>query len=110
MNVWEKDQYKEIWINTEDEQVMMALIHGKWGWLMYLREEGDAGFSSRNPDYTGTDNDGKIMDFLLSNGQLDYYPLSYVLPIEQVINALDYFEKYHKLPDFITWHNDEFFI
>ena len=112
MEVWEKEQYKEIWIYSEadndDESSMMALINGDWGWLMYLREECDAGFSSRNPDYMGTDDDGKTMDFLLSNGQLDYYPLSYVLPIEQIMKALEYFEKCHEMPRFITWHNDEF--
>lgn len=42
MEVWEKEQYKEIWVYTEDdEQAMMALINGDSGWLMYLRKEGD---------------------------------------------------------------------
>ena len=112
MYIWEKEQYKEIWVEPKetenDERAMMALINGDWGWLMYLREEGDSGFSSRNPDYTGTDDDGKTMDFLLSNGQLDYYPLSYVLPVEQVMKALSYFEEHHELPDFIVWHDDRF--
>ena len=45
------------------------------------------------------------MDFMLSNGQIDNYPLSYILPKEQVIKALDYFEKQHELPDFIIWHD-----
>lgn len=112
MNIWEKEQYKEIWIYSEeteeDERAMMALINEDWGWLMYLCEEGDTGFSSRNPDYAGTDDDGKMMDFMLSNGQFDHYPLSYVLPVEQVMKALDYFEKHHKLPEFIMWHDDTF--
>jgi hypothetical protein len=111
MYIWEKEQYKEIWVELketeDDERAMMALINGDWGWLMYLREEGDSGFSSRNADYTGSD-DGKMIDFLLSNGQLDYYPISYVLPVEQVMKALAYFEKYHTLPKFITWHDDQF--
>lgn len=53
----------------------------------------------------GTGDDGKTMDFMLSNGQIDNYPLSYILPKEQVIKALDYFEKQHELPDFIIWHD-----
>ncbi len=105
---WEDDQYKEIWVYSqeteEDERAMCGLINGDWGWLNYYNEEGDAGLSSRNPDYISTD-DGKTMDFII-NGELDPYPLSYVLPIEQVMKALNYFEKYHKLPPFITWHND----
>lgn len=112
MDIWEEGQYKEIWVQLQeiedDERTMMALINGDWGWLMYLREEGNSGFSSRNPDYTGTDKDGKMMDFLLSNGQLDYYPLSYVLPVAQVTKALTYFEEYRALPKFITWHDDQF--
>lgn len=102
---WDKERYQEIWVYTEDdEQVMMALINGDFGWLMYLREEGDAGFSSRNPEYVGSDDE--TMEFYLSNGQLDKYPLAWVLPMDQVKRALDYFEKYHKPPQFITWHND----
>ena len=109
MNVWENGQYKEIWIHTEEtedgERAMMALINGNYGWLMYINEEGDSGLSSRNPNYERADEDGKTMDFMLSNGQLDKYPLSYVLPVEQVMKALDYFEKYHELPQFIVWHD-----
>ncbi len=112
MDIWENGKYKNIWIypkeTEEDEQVMMAFINGDYGWLMYLRENGDSGFSSRNPNYKGTEDSNDRMDFMLSNGQLDYYPLSYVLPVEQVIKALDYFEKNHKLPEFITWHDDAF--
>ena len=112
MDIWEKGPYREIWVcpqeTPEDERAMMALINGDWGWLMYLREDGDSGFSSRNPDYTGTEGDGNKMEFLLSNGQMDFYPLSYLLPTEQVLRALDYFETYHRLPEFIIWHDDAF--
>lgn len=104
MDIWENEQYKEIWVYLE-ETAMMALINGNYGWLMYINEEGDSGLSSRNPNYAGTDDDGKTIDFMLSNGQLDKYPLSYVLPKEQVIKAIDYFEKYHELPQFIVWHD-----
>lgn len=107
MNIWEKEQYKEIWIYAEetedDDRAMLALLNGDYGWLMYLNEEGDAGLSSRNTEYAGTDDDGKTMDFMMSNGQMDRYPLSYVLPAEQVMKALDYFKKYHQLPPFIMW-------
>lgn len=100
-----KDISQEIWLsNEEDEQAMMALINGKFGFLMYLREEGDAGFSSRNPKYTGPENE--MMAFYLSNGQLDHYPMSFVLPLNQVNEALDFFKKHHKPPTFITWWND----
>ena len=54
-----------------------------------------------------TENDERAMCGLI-NGELDPFPLSYVLPAEQVMVALEYFEKYHKLPTFITWHDDNF--
>lgn len=54
------------------------------------------------------DDERTMMDFLLSNGQLDYYPLSYVLPVAQVTKALTYFEEHRALPKFITWHDDQF--
>lgn len=108
---WKNGQYKEIWVYSKetenDERALCGLINGDWGWLNYYNEEGDAGLSSRNPNYVGTDNDNKTMDFM-TNGELDPYPLSYVLPAEQVMKALDYFEKHHELPSFITWHDDEF--
>lgn len=105
MNIWENGSYKEIWIySDEDEQLMTALINGNYGWLMYLPEEESAGFSSRNPGYKG--NKDETMEFYLSNGQRDEYPLSWVLPVEQVEKAIDYFQKYHKIPPFITWHDD----
>ena len=104
MNEWDKERYKDIWIEGDDNWSLMALINGEWGWLMYLNEDTQDCFISRNPDYTGPED--ATMEFYLSNGQLDYYPLSYVIPIEQVTKALEYFEEQHKLPEFITWHND----
>ncbi len=98
MDIWQEGQYQEIWVcpqeTEENQRTMTALING------------DAGFSSRNPDYPGTEDDGETMEFMLSNGQLDRYPLAYALPVEQVKKALDFFEKRHELPDFITWHDD----
>ena len=97
-------QYKEIWIETEDGQAMCALINGDKGWLMYLRNPEDAGFSSRNPNYKG---DKKaLLEFYLENGQRDEYPLSWVLPIEEVERALNYFKEEKRPPAFITWYND----
>ena len=50
-------------------------INGDFGWLMYLRGNGDPGFSSRNPNYDGPP-DAQI-DYELSNGQRDLYPASW---------------------------------
>jgi hypothetical protein len=98
------NQYKEIWLEVEDGQAMCALINGDKGWLMYLRDFEDAGFSSRNPNYNGDPE--AVLEFYLNNGQRDEYPLSWILPIEELEIALEYFQKEKKPPIFITWHND----
>ena len=82
---------------------MCALINGEVGWLMYLREEGDAGFSSRNPRFSGADSN---LEFQLGNGQRDFYPSSWTLPISTVRAALDHFRSTGRPPTFVLWHND----
>lgn len=42
------EAFQEIWEEGRHGQLLCALIAGSMGWLMYLRGEGDAGFSSRN--------------------------------------------------------------
>jgi hypothetical protein len=71
---------------------------------MYLRCEGDSGFSSRNPSYDGTA-DGEI-EYELSNGQRDFYPASWALPIAEIRRALEYFGREHQRPPFVIWHED----
>jgi hypothetical protein len=83
---------------------MCALINGDRGWLMYLRWDGDAGFSSRNPAYDGPSN--AEIEYQLSNGQHDMYPASWALPLAQVRQALDFFDLNHRPPPFVVWHND----
>lgn len=46
------------------------------------------------------------LEFYLNNRKCDNYPLSWVLPIQEVELALKYFEKEKRPPNFITWHND----
>ena len=76
-------QYDEIWVEAGDGQSMCALINGDLGWLMYLREPGDAGFSSRNPDYKG--NPDATREYYLSNGQMDEHPAAWAIPIDQIL-------------------------
>src|SRR5688500_12064301 len=94
----------EIWLEAEDGQLLCALISGERGWLMYLREPGDAGFSSRDPDYIGAPED--MLEFELDNGQTDYYPAGWTLPIEEIERALEYFEREQAPPPFVSWHDD----
>jgi len=96
--------FEEIWLQSPDGQALCALINGHRGWLMYLREEGDSGFSSRDPSYTG-DPEATI-EYRLSNGQHDRYPASWSLPVAEVRLALEYFTTEHRRPPFIAWHAD----
>ena len=96
--------FDEVWLEAPDGQSLCALINGGVGWLMYLREPGDAGFSSRNPSYKG-DPEARI-EYLLTNGQLDSYPAAWALPVDELRKALDYFEREHRRPPFIEWHQD----
>ena len=96
--------FDEVWVHMPDGQSLCALINGNRGWLMYLREEGDSGFSSRNPDYDGLPDD--VIDYRLSNGQLDRYPASWALPIVEVRRALAYFKRKRQRPPFVVWHED----
>lgn len=97
-------QYREVWLESPDGQSLCALINGGQGWLMYLRENGDAGFSSRNPNYNGPAD--ATIEYRLNNGQHDEYPASWALPVTEIERALSYFRKEHKPPCFIHWHND----
>ena len=56
---------------------------------MYLRKEGGSGYNSRNPYYHGPP-DARIEEEL-SNGQHDFYPASWALPIAEVSRMLDHF-------------------
>ncbi len=98
------DEFDEIWINLADGRSMCGLIRGDVGWLIYIREAGDAGFSSRNPDYAGPP-DAEI-EYRLNNGQRDRYPAAWAISSREVRRALSYFEEENQIPSWITWAND----
>jgi hypothetical protein len=96
-----RSEYREIWENKPDGRAICALIRRDVGWLMYLRETGDSGFHSRNPAYQGSDDD--MLDYVLSNGQLDEYPASWALPLETVERALQHFRATGERASFVEW-------
>ena len=83
---------------------MCALINGGYGWLMYQKDEEASELRSRNLDYGGSDDE--MMESALSNGQFDEYPTAWVIPVEIIYKALEYFEKTGNLPEFIHWHGN----
>jgi len=96
--------FDEIWLEAPDGQSLCALINGDRGWLMYLRAPGDSGFSSRDPSYLGDPH--ATIEYRLSNGQHDWYPASWSLPIVEIRRALDYFAREHARPPDVAWHAD----
>jgi hypothetical protein len=98
------DGFLEVWIDHSPYPSLCALVNGAKGWLMCLRYDGDAGFSSRNPRYAGPV-EAKIQ-YQLANGQMDEYPASWAYPREEVFEALLHFARHRKVPDAIEWFND----
>lgn len=71
---------------------------------MFLREAGDAGFTSRDPAYTGTAE--AMLEFRLSNGQIDEYPASWTVSIEEARLAAERFFLRGDRDPSLTWHDD----
>jgi len=81
-------QFSEVWIrHTADWPAVCALINGEAAWLMYMRYEGDAGFSTRNPQYTGPHK--AMIEYYLSNGQCDEYPAAWNITTAEALRALE---------------------
>ncbi|HEY5551971.1 MAG TPA: hypothetical protein VIK52_08785, partial [Opitutaceae bacterium] len=70
-----RPQFLELWAAAPPDQLHCALISGDVGWLMFLRGIGDAGFSTRNPSYSGSPD--ALVDYLLDNVQHDQYPAAW---------------------------------
>lgn len=98
------ERFEELWLQGDDGSQLCALINGERGWLMYLPRPDDPGYSSRNPEFRGSD--GEMVAYRLSNGQEDHYPASWALPIADVERALAYFRKEGKPAPFVYWNND----
>jgi hypothetical protein len=98
------EAFREIWIKAADGPALAVLFNGINGFLMYLRENGDAGFTSRNPNYAGAP--GTALEFQLVGGQEDQYPTHWVLPEAIVSNAMEYFVEHRDRAPFVQWHDD----
>jgi Immunity protein Imm1 len=98
-------QFAEIWMQHAPESpTISALINGEAAWLMYLRFEGDAGFSTRNPNYSGPPK-AKI-EYYLSNGQRDEYPASWNITTNEAMRALEYFFLKEEMAPWLEWHEE----
>jgi hypothetical protein len=96
--------FAEICVNHIGGRSLTVLVNGTNAWLMCLRYDGDAGFSSRNPDYAGEVN--ATTEYLLSNGQMDEYPTSWAYPTPRVLDVVAAFARHEHMPAWVEWHND----
>ena len=94
----------EIWVSDENGSSLCALLNRRCGWLMYLRFEGDAGFSSRNPSMEEAEEPKEA--FRLSNGQVDAYPSAWTIDRKMVFDALVEFVASGQRPTKVNWHDD----
>jgi ribosomal protein L7/L12 len=113
-------QFREIWLSMDGGgPSLCALMNTNVGWLMYLRhDQGDSGFSSRNPMYNESDavQSGLAFDSLFDGKHrlvIEYegneYPASWALPESDIVRALEYFVQYEgRRSPFVRWHDDEF--
>lgn len=95
--------YLEIWVERSPAK-LCSLFSGDRCFLMLLRHEGDAGFSSRNPEIAPDDT--VMKPFALPNGQVDEYPLHWTYPSAVGWAALERFAETGRVPRAITWFND----
>jgi hypothetical protein len=100
-------QFGEVWLEaTDDGPALCMLVNGNQAFLIYLGDNnGDLGFTSRNPRYEGPMD--AVMEFELSNGQIDEYPAAWAVPLNDALEACEHFVASGggRSPD-ITWHDD----
>ena len=79
---------------------LCMLRNGEHAFLMYLRFPGDSGFAS-----VGEAAAESTVEYQLSNGQIDEYPASWCIPVEQCYKAVAYFfVNEGQRPDWLAWN------
>jgi hypothetical protein len=86
------------------QAALYILTNGNRALLVYFRYEGDTGFSSRNP--THVESQDAMLDFRLSNGQVDQYPTSWTVSIQDALRAAQHFFFHGEPAPWIVWHDD----
>lgn len=94
----------EIWVSEGSGPSLCALLNRQCGWLMFLRFEGDTGFSSWQPLRVQSERPEEA--FVLWNGQVDTYPSSWTMDRKVVFDALLEFVASGQRPSMVDWHDD----
>ncbi|PYU69001.1 MAG: hypothetical protein DMG49_14615 [Acidobacteria bacterium] len=100
-----RTQFSEVWMqHAADWPAMGALINGEAAWLMYVRYEGDAGFSTLNAQYAGPEK--AVIEYYLSNGQRDEYPAAWNITTAEAFRGLEYFFEEEGMAPWLQWHEE----
>jgi hypothetical protein len=99
LDALDSTNYAEAWLNhKKNESICLLKAHNNM-FLMYLRYPEDIGFVSK-----GTAQSQKSLEFRLSNGQVDEYPLSWCIESEWAYKGLAYFyENNGERSPYIEW-------
>ena len=93
----------EVAVRREGES-LTGLFNAGQAVLFLTGGEGEPGFSSRNPKYTG--NPDARLTFTLSNGREDEYPASWAVAGADATRALEHYFLTGQRPSFIHWHDE----
>jgi hypothetical protein len=97
--------YLELWLTLPADICISTLINDSRALVIFGRYDGDAGLSSRSRD--DTDDSGQQLEFYLSNGQRDEYPLAWTIPTKDALAAFAYAFLHHQAAPWILWHDDD---
>lgn len=90
----------------DDGMILTGAAYSDGAFLLYQQDDNDSGFTSRNPDYRGSED--AVLPFILDNGQQDEIPASWVIPLQEAIRAAEYFFRTGEKAPWVRWHDDFF--
>jgi len=93
-----------LWYERNSGEILNAFVNGDRAWLMYRRNEEDAGFSTHNPAYTGPKN--ATLPYVLDNGQRDEFPVALTIATNEAIRAVMHFLHTGEKAPWLAWHDN----
>jgi hypothetical protein len=97
---FDKQHRFELWASLSEGSSLCMLRNGEHAFLIYLRFPGDSGFVSGGKVAADS-----VIEYQLSNGQLDEYPASWCISTEQCYKAIAYFfVNQGRRPEWLAWH------
>jgi hypothetical protein len=91
-------------LGERPEHNLFALFNGDRAVLSYTRNIDEASYSAGTGG--GTAGDEGQVEFYLSNGQCDEYPLAETITATDAARAFEFFFRRRELPSWIEWRKD----